>query len=70
VDFAYSVLHVFLQKKLDKEIISQKITLTSEFIKNIESEKQYYDCKFLKCPRKKPKKWNSISQMKKHFPKV
>ena len=33
--------------KLDAEILGQKITLSSDFIKNDEKEKQYYGCKFL-----------------------
>jgi len=33
--------------KLDVEIMSQKITLSSEFIKNNVIEKYVYDCKFL-----------------------
>jgi len=39
--------------KLDAEILSQKITLNIEFIQNIESEKYYYDNKFLTVLEKK-----------------
>ena len=41
--------------KLDAEIPSQKITLSSDFIKNVENEKQYYGCKFLTVRKKKKK---------------
>ena len=39
--------------KLDAEIPSQKITLSSDFIINIENEKYYYGCKFLRVCKKK-----------------
>ena len=39
--------------KLDAKILIHKITLSSELITNIESEKQHYDCKLLMVREKK-----------------